>query len=216
MVFPPGATSSYLLDAIGGCALDWAVPSRASFVRVDLSLIWARGLCEHKSGRVSWLGGPEARFERLTAEDSPPTFHRRLLSCNYCCGQGLAHTYFSLRILQHADMTRTYSCSLPNEIWAMVLQYLPLEDCKQFRSANHKYLDIATPICFRTLAFDVSMASLRNLEFVRIGGRISFCFQVCFGALLKQAHHLLCFPFIYSWRPYEHGLHHGDQGGWRL
>jgi hypothetical protein len=61
-------------------------------------------------------------------------------------------------------MTEIYSRSLPNEILALVLGYLPLEDCKQFRSANHEYRDTATPICFRTLAFDISVASLRNLE----------------------------------------------------
>jgi hypothetical protein len=61
-------------------------------------------------------------------------------------------------------MTQIYSRSLPTEILAMVLEYLPLEDCKQFRSANREYRDIATPFCFQTLAFDISVASLRNLE----------------------------------------------------
>ncbi|KAF3032563.1 hypothetical protein E8E12_002681 [Didymella heteroderae] len=61
-------------------------------------------------------------------------------------------------------MTQIYSRSLPTEILAMVLEYVPLEDCKQFRSANREYRDIATPFCFQTLAFDISVASLRNLE----------------------------------------------------
>jgi hypothetical protein len=59
-----------------------------------------------------------------------------------------------------------YSRSLPTEMWATVLKYLPLEDRKQFRSVNSVFQSIATPLCFQTLTFDMSTASLQNLKSV--------------------------------------------------
>jgi hypothetical protein len=59
--------------------------------------------------------------------------------------------------------TKGHSFWLPTEIWVMVFQYLDLRDMKQFRLANHECRDIATPLCFETVAFDISQASIGNL-----------------------------------------------------
>ena len=45
----------------------------------------------------------------------------------------------------------------------MVFHYLDLRDMKQFRLASRECRDIATPLCFETVTFDISEASIRNL-----------------------------------------------------
>lgn len=46
----------------------------------------------------------------------------------------------------------------------MVLAHLPREDLKRLRAANREYCNIATPLCFSTINFEMSVDSLRNLK----------------------------------------------------
>jgi hypothetical protein len=55
------------------------------------------------------------------------------------------------------------SLGIPTEVWVMVFEYLGLQDMKQFRLANHECRVIATPLCFETVTFEMSEASVRNL-----------------------------------------------------
>ncbi|PSN58653.1 hypothetical protein BS50DRAFT_646081 [Corynespora cassiicola Philippines] len=65
------------------------------------------------------------------------------------------------------------SLGLPTELWVAILRLLVLEDRKRFRLANHECRDIVTPLCFETVTFEMSEASVRNLICVASNQRLA-------------------------------------------
>jgi hypothetical protein len=56
----------------------------------------------------------------------------------------------------------------------MVFEDLDLRDRKQFRLANRECRDIATPLCFETITFDVSEASIGNLVHIALNDNLAW------------------------------------------